>query len=151
MLSVIIQPRKYKRSYTIEDVDRIIVAKFSHKALFEDDYNFKVIYDSKLPDDECLKLLAKNLEEGTLITYNRSLFVALLNTISSETNYDINSKNALGLMEFLAHQHFNGTWPKLTKALEFYDFFADIDTSNPMDMIGSQVILYRLMQKYGDI
>ena len=154
MLSVIIQPKTFKNTYQIADIERVVILKFSHKPMFENDYAYTVLYDSSNPDKECLDIINKNINDDNLITYNGKMLCALLDAIDQESDNYSNeyADKIVGLMEYFAELHSsNGRWWKLERALEFYDYNADVDTSDPMDMAIKSLILYRLMVKNDDL
>ena len=153
MLSITIQPKSYKKEYTIEDIDRIVVLKFQHKALLQDDFRFKCIYDTNEIDDELISYISENIKNNNVITYSGNMLYYTINAILEHKDHElIDRSSIIGLMEILPHmlKLEKRKWLKLKDALEILGYDGYVDTSDPLSMSENSIILYRLMQEKFD-
>ena len=155
MLSVIIQPDHFCDSYDIEDVSRIIVLKFSHKQMFENDYSYDIIYDSDKIDKDIFNIICSNINKNNVVTYNGSLLMNLIEAINSDPTMfteDVYRHNVIDLMNVFSSIHSpKNKWYKLVNALKYYDYETNVDIYDPMDVAEKTLILYRLMKNHDDI
>jgi hypothetical protein len=130
MYGIIIQPFdtvtwKYK---TIDDIKRITIIKFAHKALYDGDVIYSTVFDGEDFDEELVQNINKYLKNNNLITYNGRLFKGTMDILCKyfdiENEY---SDNIIALMEEYSDKHNNGKWARLQDALYHYDVNEYVD------------------------
>lgn len=149
MLAVCVQPYSYKHIRSLSDIKQISIIKFGRKQLFEDDYSFEVVYDG-IPKKEIVNTIVSNCNDENVITYSGGLLYKTMRVLSEVSDIDFDYEKITGLMELYASAK-SKPWTKLCDALASYDFEADFDRDDPMEMAKYTMILYRLMVKNNDL